>query len=299
VKDFLKDSLPGMVDYILVISTPVADAHTPYPGPQADSRECLAIVDALRQRVAPMPMLDREAVPCLSHQLDVPRQIAIVVSAVLRASKGKQHKGKLSEPADVQLQELIARCFEVEETALHRVSQLASRESENLSAFPTVYRHSTLSTVTAGFRHHPIDPMSKPLPSGHRPLASRKPLRPVTAPSPSEVSDMPQGPEGHSDGSLPSSPVSSSVLAPSSRLLTRASQADLSSGQPSSPEDGTWSPRKNKLTIGSISTDSIPYYTARSPADSPMAPKATEPQIESDDQLRKKKGILRGILNRR
>jgi len=243
--------------------------------------------------------VDREAVPLLPHLLDVPRHLAVVTSAVIRASKGKQNRRKPSETVDMQLEAFIAGCFEVEETALHRVSQLASRTSENLPASSTANRHSISSTITARFSRPSINSMPKSPPSGHGSPASRKPYRPTTAPSQSDLSDTPQGPEVPSDASLPSSPVSTNVLTPSSRLLTQTSQVDMSSGQPSSPEDGTWS-RKNRVKVRSTSTDSIPSYAAQSPADSsPMVTKAAESQTESDDQNRKKKGIFRGILTRR
>jgi hypothetical protein len=307
VKDFLKDSLPGMIDYILVISTPVPDPYGAYPGPYGpytgpseDRRNRLNIVDALQQRGATMPVLFREAVPLLPHLLDVPRHLAVVASAVIRASKGKQQRRKPSQPIDAQLDAFIARCFEVEETALHRVSQLASRAPENPPASPTAHRLSTSSTVTARFRQPSISSVPRSPPSNHRPLNSQKSSRSATVPSQSDLSDTPQGPEMQSDASFPVSPVSNIVLPPPSRLLTRASQTDLSSGQPSSPEDTSWSRRRSRLKAKSTSTDSIPSYTAQSPADSsPVAAKTIESQTESDDQIRKKKGILRGILTRR
>jgi len=288
VKDFLKESLPGMVDYILVISTPVSEAYGPCPEPSVEKRERLAIVNALRERGTIMPVLDREAVPLLPHLLDVPRHLAVVTSAVIRASKGKQ-KRKPVEPADAQFDEFIARCFEVEETALHRVSRLASRSSEKNSAFSATNRHSTSPTI--GFRPPPCNSMS---PSSHRSLVPQNSPRPA---SQSDFSGMSQGLEMLSDTFLTSSPVSTNVQPPSSQL-TRVSQPDLS-GQPSSPEDGTWSQRRNKLTGRSTSTDSIPSFIAQSPADSSLTLKAAESQTESDDQMRKKKGLLRGILTRR
>lgn len=304
VKDFLKDSLPGMVEYILVISTVVSDPYGAYPGPYgsytgppADIRERLTIIDALRQRGVTMPVLDREAVPLLPHLLDVPRHLAVVTSAVIRASKGKQHRRKPSEPVEAQLDEFIARCFEVEETALHRVSQLASRAAKNPPASPIANRHSASEAVSAHFRR-PISSMPKSSPSSHRPLSSQKPSRLATAPSQSDLSDAAQGSEVPSDASLPSSPISSNVLAPPSQLLPRTSQTDLKSGRPFLPEEATWSRRNGK--VRSISTDSIPLYSGQPTADSsPVVPKTIQSQIESEEQIRKKKGILRGILTRR
>jgi hypothetical protein len=144
-------------------------------------------------------------------------------------------------------------------------------------------------------RRPSINSTPKSPPSSLRPFNSRKPSRPATVPSQSDLSDTPQGPEQPSEASLPSSPLSNEVLAPPSRLLNRASQTDLNSGQ---PEDNSWSRRKSKLKARSMSTDSVPH-TAQSPADSSaLTPKAAEPQTEPDDQIRKKKGILRGILRR-
>jgi hypothetical protein len=98
--------------------------------------------------------------------------------------------------------------------------------------------------------------------------------------------------------------VSNGILVPS-RLVTRASQADMSSGQlASSPEDKpSWSLQKNKrFNARSTSTDSIPS-SAQPPADSaPVASKAAESQTDVSDDANKKnfkKGILRGILTRR
>lgn len=296
VKEFVKESLPGMVDYILVVSTPVPDPYGPYPGPAADRHDRLNVVTALRQRGTAMPALHREAVPLLPHLLDIPRHLAVVTSAVIRSSKGQEHRRRPSELADGQLESFITKCFEVEEAALHRVSQLASHASDNSSPSSNTNRQAA-SPMTA--RNRRPSTGSQPPPSSHKPRNSRKLSRPVTAPSQSDLSDNPRGPEIPSDASLPSSPVSKGIIVP--RLVTRTSNLDLSGQTPSSPEDrsGTWSKRKNKLlNTRSTSTDSIPTYTARSPAESTPS-KARESQTDVSDDNRKKKGILRGILTRR
>lgn len=215
--------------------------------------------------------------------MDVPRHLAVVTSAVIRSSKGQQHRRKSSETPDKHLEGFVAKCFEVEETALHKVSQMASHASENAGSSS----RNPPSPITARFRRPSVG--SKAPPSSHKP---RKLSRPFTAPSQSDLSDNARGQEGPSDASLPSSPVSNSVVVP--RLRTRVSNTDISGQSPSSPEDqsGTWSRRKHKLlNTRSTSTYSIPSYTT--------APTKTELQAEASDDNKKKKGILRGILTRR
>lgn len=301
VKEFLKESLPAMVDYILVVSTPVSDPYGSYQGGSGDRHDRLNVVNALRQRGTTMPVLDREAIPLLPHLLDVPRHLAEVTSAVIRTSKGRHCKNKPSGLEDGQLDEFIAKCVEVEELALQRVSSLVARrpsQDEDSPFFPVGNRHPT-SPVAARFRRPSV---SKSPPSSHRPYGSRNFSRPGTAPtSQSDLSDTLRYSEVPSDASLPSSPVSNSIIVPS-RLMTRTSQADMSSGQsPSSPEDKPSHPRFKRLNTRSTSTESIPSYPTQSPLDSvPIASKATESQTDvSDDPNRKKKGILRGILTRR
>jgi len=300
VREFLKESLPAMIDYILVVSTPVPDPYSPYQGATADSHDRLNVVNALRQRGTTMPVLDREAIPLLPHLLDVPRHLAEVTSAVIRTSKAQQHMHNPSELEDGQLDEFIAKCVEVEELALQRISSLAARRSSHDEDGPTspVGHRQSPSPVAARFWR---PSMSKSPSSSHRPYNARNFSRPSAAPaSQSDLSDTLRYSEVTSEASLPSSPVSKGILIPS-RLTTRASQADMSSGQsPSSPEDKpSWSHRKNKhLNTRSTSIDSIPH-PVQSAANS--ASKATQSQTEdvSDDASKKKKGILRGILTRR
>lgn len=284
VKEFLQDSRAGMIDYILVVSTPVSDSYGPQSGSTIDKHERLNAINALQQRSSAMPTLDREAIPLLPHLLDVPRYLAVVTSAVIRSSKGQQHRRKPSESVDGTLESFVAKCFEVEETALQRVSQLASQASETHAS----KRHSS-SPITARYR--------KPSLSSKSPTSSYKPRkmsRPITAPSQSDLSDVSRG---LSDSS-PSSPVSNAIVVP--RLKTRVSNTDFSGQTPSSPEDksGTWSKRKNRLlNVRSTSTDSIPSYTPQSPADSTPT-RATESQADTSDDNRKKKRFFGAILGR-
>ncbi|KIJ68451.1 hypothetical protein HYDPIDRAFT_46759, partial [Hydnomerulius pinastri MD-312] len=128
LKDFLQQNLPAMVDYILVVSTPLPDTYSSHSGHPAFSHQRLNVVNSLHQRGAIMPILDREAIPLLPHILDIPRHLACISSSLIRGARFARSKMKSVEPGD-HLADLCARCFEVEEIGLQRVSQLASAES--------------------------------------------------------------------------------------------------------------------------------------------------------------------------
>jgi hypothetical protein len=173
VQDFLKDSLPAMIDYIAVISSPVDDiplSKLDYDPNQVDQ---LDAVNALRQRSQRMTVLDKESIPVLPHLLDVPKHLAIVKSAIIRNYSSRRKAN--DDSRDLAVEELCSVCREVEGESLRRVSQL--------------------TTKLAGKSRHPSNlevpangaVMKPPLLTGHQ--ASR---RPSTAPSLSE-SNSPSG----------------------------------------------------------------------------------------------------------
>jgi len=86
VQDFLKDSLPAMIDYIAVVSTPLGETSSTY-GDGMNRHDRLKVVNSLRQRTKTMTVLDRESVPMLPHLLDIPMHLAIITSAVIRSSR--------------------------------------------------------------------------------------------------------------------------------------------------------------------------------------------------------------------
>jgi len=78
VKDFLRDSLPAMVDYLIVVSTPIGDPYSFNPEEAVNRHNRLNVVNSLRQRANAMSILDREAISVTPHLLDVPRHLAII-----------------------------------------------------------------------------------------------------------------------------------------------------------------------------------------------------------------------------
>ncbi|KAJ7783784.1 GTPase activating protein [Mycena maculata] len=263
VKDFLKDSLPAMIDYILVVSTPSrrseSESHAANTEDPTERHERLAVVNALRQRTSQMPVLNRESIP-MPLIPDIPKQLAIITSAVIRNSRDYHSRAKPNDPSDRPLNEFCSRCFEVEESALQRVSQLATRISSDRRR----PEHSPSLSIQES-------------PSTSSPRRNRKTSgRPSTAPSPS-------------DPNYPARRLFSEPTTPSS---PRVQAANWEIPIPAEAESSVAS-RTRKRHLKSSSTDSIPLSYPKSTSVTPM-PALDTP--DSDDK--KKKGLLRGIWRR-
>ncbi|EJF66706.1 Rho GTPase activation protein [Dichomitus squalens LYAD-421 SS1] len=141
VKDFLTGSLQAMIDYIVVVSTPEPGGKGP-PTPlslSSDKHERLRIMNALRHRIATAPVLYREAIPLLPHLLDIPRHLAVVTSVVVRYSRTQNvQPSRQPNPEDKYFLDFCARCIEVEEQALFRVSKLAAKPRRQYSEPPCI-----------------------------------------------------------------------------------------------------------------------------------------------------------------
>jgi hypothetical protein len=291
VKDFLRDSLPAMIDYILVVSTPVSDPHNHYSGSSGERHERLKVIDTLRQRTAAMPVLDREAIPILPHLLDIPKHLAVVTSAVIRGAKDyKARTQSAAEPMDPVLDDICSRCYQVEERALRRVSQTTPRR-------PT--RRLSVTSIGEEYQDDSNSPTSPiPVPrraTSHRRGAVTRSSRPATAPSSPGQEYPPRTRELRSVGSLPCSPVS--TIQPSPRLVT--SNPQLKAARDNSAldgqEQGSWSRRGQRLLhLKSTSTDGVNFNPSTSEYPKPLL---TDDSVE--DPVKARRGLLRGILARR
>lgn len=269
VKDFLRDSVPAMIDYILVVSTPTSD-YTPTTGAASDRHDRLHVVNYLRQRASAMPVLDREAVPILPHLLDIPRHLAIITSAVIRNSRDFQARPMPRDTTEGPLDELCAKCFDVEEHALLRVSQLATKISSDRQQSPSATLTQILNTNSSPI---PSSQSSLPGSSAER-RRPRKSSRPSTAPSPSESNSS----HRHMFNDIPASS--------GPRVFT------LSSANPS-----VWPPsqERRRLHLRSTSTDSVPSYGIGAPL--PPA-HMTDTLADLEDTGKRVRGLFRGILRR-
>ncbi|KAJ3779232.1 GTPase activating protein [Lentinula raphanica] len=255
MKGFLTENTQAMVEYIDVVSTP-KDTRTQE---LVELHERSTVISALKQRTSSMPVLQRESIPLLPHSnLDVPRQLAIVTSAVIRHSQA-YFTGNNPSAEDRELHEFCARCFEVEEKALLRVSQLAAQLSAHQQR-----------------RHH-----SYPYPSTTA-SASPQPPSPNPPPSPSNRAGRPTtAPDAENSRT---------------RLITESTiTLDVPPSSPSSST--TFQPRNKLLHFKSSSTDSIASRFLRDAPSSSSIMVSTSSSIDIDDPKRKR-GLLRGIWRR-
>lgn len=257
VQDFLKDSLSEMIDYITVVSSPVSDRHLSKFVYDTNRLDRLDVVDALQRRSQRMTVLEKESIPALPHLLDIPKHLAIVTSAVIRSLKIQNSQRKTNDDSrDLAIEEFCSMCSEVEEEALQRVSQLATKLAESRRPSSEAPANGTVMEEKLRF----------PLPSGHQPPRPRKSPFPSTALSPSE----------------PNTPIDR-------HMFFDDNSPPYSSGTQVTSDDPV--PRNQRHTralhIKAPSTDSTPTLVARD---------FLESSIDMDPGKRKKgllRGILR------
>ncbi|KII86438.1 hypothetical protein PLICRDRAFT_93868 [Plicaturopsis crispa FD-325 SS-3] len=314
VKDFIQENVPSMVEYLKGVSTPLSDPYGAHGvhNSAADRHDRASIIQSLRERKPNMTTLDLEAIPTLPHIIDIPRCLAVISSAVIRNSKSyQQHRSKQTDPdsKDVSMDEVCRNCLFIEQKSVQRVSQLASqaaappsRPSASTSRSSS-YGNMSQTPSSPVSPHHDVRARKASTPSSppSRKRHGRKGSRPSTAPS--DGSDA-RPSEDTSEASMPSSPLSAS--AQRRALPPQHSQSDsFGMALPSSPEgdkgyeQGTWSRRRHRLLHPrSTSSDSLSAYRPSPPEDSPRHTHTrNEGSAESDD-MSKKKGLLRTILNR-
>ncbi|EPT04342.1 hypothetical protein FOMPIDRAFT_43939 [Fomitopsis schrenkii] len=296
VKDFLTSSIPHMVDYIVIVSTPEPQSPSaPGSSPPFDKNDHQRIMHALRQRGQTAPVLYREATPVLPHVLDLPRHLAVVSALVVRYARARSYAPltPLHSGVGDHFDEFCAKCLQVEERALLRVSQLASRPRRQPSQ-PSV---SSPLAASIPLPPSPTSPMKIPgawrerrisLPKS--PRFPKKFGRPSTAPGTANSS-----PRTESE-SMPMSPMSDPE-----RMLSHSALDDVDNIPPL--ERSTRPLRRPSVPfpkqLRSSSTDSA---LGRREDGQRLARASTRTQEASndstDDSTRKRKSILRGILRR-
>ncbi|CCL98960.1 uncharacterized protein FIBRA_00968 [Fibroporia radiculosa] len=307
VKDFLTSSLQGMVDYIAVISTPEPEHTRASASSTLDKNEELRILGMLRQRGLAAPVLHREATPIPPHLLDLSKHLAVLTSVVVRHSRSHNYvpsQPSSSAPAsdsEQQFDSFCRRCLEVEEQALRRVSQLASR--------PGRRRDSSVSTssplaMSVPLPPSPTSPIQIPrrgrrISVLHGNRSTRRLPRPRTAPHEQDASGS-QNTEASDDASVPQSPtVGTDYSGP-----TISQSAPDISAPVQSTRDQTRSLRSPR--------PSLTHHPRSSSTDSALMSRGMRERLSlvssgtrkalsdlPDDTTRKRKGIFRGILGRR
>ncbi|KAH7911208.1 GTPase activating protein [Hygrophoropsis aurantiaca] len=296
ISDFLKQNLPRMVEYLLVVSTPEPEFCGPHFGTSAHRHDRLNVVNSLHRRGANMPTLQREAIPLLPHVLDIPRHLACISSAIIRSARIADPKGKSAEYNNHHLSDLCTMAFEVEEQGLLRVSRLAGAESSPVALRwdvpqpPIIVKEPILS---------PPSPVSPPR-SQH---AQRRISRPATAPSLADLSIRFRG-QSPSASSLPSSPITDPISP--SHSTAPASDPDLPTKQSQDIRSTRIPIRPRFLRPKSISADSISTFAVCATGESHDSSGSTSvnngmpsPTELFDESSRKRKKLLHGFLIRR
>ena len=308
VKDFLTDSLQAMIDYIIIVSTPEPGSKAPSTPSTSDKHERLRIMHALRQRSLNAPVLHREAIPMLPHLLDIPRHLAVITSVVVRYSRTQnlQSPSRPVAPEDKFFAEFSARCMEVEEQALFRVSKLAAKPRRQHSEPAIRVRVPPLPVSPL-----PVSPSSPwRLPTRERKIslassptkrARTKAGRPSTAPSSpdwSEADGAPQGarqPAG-SNSTSPRSPRHPPMPLP---LPSPSPLPDPPASASGDVYEGR-SRAKRAQAVPHARSTSTDSPLARKSVPAPLLSPLSDSSIDgADDAGKRRRNFLRSILPRR
>ena len=231
-------------------------------------------------------MLEREAVPLLPHVLDIPRHLACISSSLIRSARLVGSKANSDEKD--HLSDLCSRCFEVEEIALQRVSQLATVESHPAPVKWDVPQPHLLEKT----------PHSPPSPTSPIDRIYPKSFRPSTASSPSDQ-PLPTSSHHLPDSSFPPNPSPADIP-----VLRRGSVPEISSRESPTFLDDRVSRTLNRprfLRPKSVSADSISTFTSN-----PAEPHTSSPFVQDaasaaafDESIKRPKNIFNGLLIRR
>ncbi|KAL4243521.1 Ras GTPase-activating protein [Abortiporus biennis] len=292
IKDFLTTSAHAMIDYILVVS----NDEPSYSSLAKDSREVSRIMSALNQRIGQCNVLHREAIPLLPYLLDLPKHLAVVTSTIVRHSRKAGYPTRPSDPTQYIFDKLCMRCLDVEEEALHRVSQLASNKRKQtghmslpISPAVPIFPPSTPNSPTSP---SPLSPRARKVSLPSKQRRQRKSPRPSTAPSQADSDHRSQ--DLPSDISVPSSPVNGNGNKGGgtgiTRIISRTSISSKHSGRAVSVDDSEArsmpSPRAPFMRHASrsTSTDSALFRKNIPPLKSTSSPSISD-QLPSQVQL--------------
>lgn len=163
---FLQDSLPAMLEYIAAVSTSSVPTHSPH---DTSRLARVGVATSMQQRATRMPLLDCQSVP-VPPCPDIPRNLAVISSAVIRYSRPFLSRARNGELGDRYMGEMCSICLDIEEKALKKVNELASKLSSE-----RVQR-------SQGTRESLVSPLSASSSGGHS--QHRQKTRPSTAPRP-------------------------------------------------------------------------------------------------------------------
>lgn len=123
-----------------------------------------------------MVTLHRQAVPQLPHMLDLPRHLALVATAIVRAKK--QASSRPARATDTNVDDFIARCIDIDARGVERVRQLDSRNQ-----IPVVVRLSQNRVADMAFSAPTISntPPHREITRASTPPIDRRPIGDLNA----------------------------------------------------------------------------------------------------------------------
>lgn len=291
VQEFLTNSNNTMIDYIVSVSSPETSQQEALPTQVLDRHERVRIMNTLHQRHSKAPILHREAIPLLPHMVDLPKHLAVIGSVVVRHTRRKL-PNRTGVAAEITFDEFCSSCLQVEEQALRRVSQLASKRrphNPSSSKSPSYVSVGTPSPIAASNRER-----KSSLPNKLR--SKRRPQRPATAPDTAV-----QLVDSSDDVSLPSSPTLATYDAsladnriPRSPPPSSFPRDFLPHSMPAPRPTFMHHPRSTS-TDSALSRENTPSRTPSAGVDSLHHDAASD---NPDESMRKARGLLRGILRK-
>ncbi|KAG8899531.1 hypothetical protein FRB99_006584 [Tulasnella sp. 403] len=136
VKVFVESQRPGMIDYLLRVSTRTPEAPV---GPSTATSSSRRVIRYLEGRWPSLSSIHRDSLPALPHLVDPSRHLSMMASAVVRntteqrASDGVRQEYQFGDPLSTSppLEEFHALCFKVETEILSCVEQAKVKITPN------------------------------------------------------------------------------------------------------------------------------------------------------------------------
>lgn len=296
VQEFISDSIQTMTVYIVDVSTvDTEDGYHKAPNTSHEPSEQMRIKSFLQQRSSTVGALQKEATPSLPHLLDLPKHLAVVSSLVARYSRSHADQfapldSSASPTKQDLLREFCSRCIDVEDQALFRVSRLAVKTKQH-----SVSQKRSMDAATATSSKHasPVFSLGESKASAARKAPREKrSSRPSTAPSPSTPSKR-----SINDASVPPSPISRRQLSGLVRSVVSTSTAPPQVEARS--RDGETAIKRTPPSAYRPRSNSTNSTLQANVTESPLQVADSSASDNLDDQGRRKKGLLRGIWNRK
>ncbi|KDQ07706.1 hypothetical protein BOTBODRAFT_59835 [Botryobasidium botryosum FD-172 SS1] len=289
VKAFLSENVEAMIDYIIIVSTHLPE--TPWDGAPLTRRgskgdyDQANITKSLGERTSLLSTLEREAVPRLPYILDLPRDLAMLASAVVRRARSNQKtehqpfSGPRPMSANTQsrLEEFSLTCLEIDARASRHVDLTELKSPPRL-----LHRQQSQSlSISSPLRRPALDPIVTSQSFIGR-SASTPPMSPammfVRRDSGSSIVSETDRARGWSKQPRPATaPGATSSEASETRTILITEDSPITFSRSLDYESPPWSPEVP------TTPDRSPFEASGPPLSSPQSPETTptpQPQLQ-------------------